>query len=114
MTHLTVIRNKQTGLEIEGERIPISSPEFFSFKIPGTNGHNTFCHEDWDIINTPKEGVYAFATSQHTDPSPFSRIVKYRGGCWRNSGGFEVLDSRDGQDAWERGELRRLTFSPED
>lgn len=111
---MTIIRNKQTGLEIEGERIPISGPEFFSFKIPGTNGHNTFRHEDWDIINTPKEGVYAFATSQRTDPAPFSRIVKYQAGEWTNADGYPPRDAALLQGMYDRGELRRLTFAPED
>lgn len=110
---MTIIRNKQTGLEIEGERIPISGPEFFSFKIPGTNGHNTFRHEDWDIINTPKEGIYVFTpTSLKPDePSTVQRIVKYRDGKWRDASGFPVDDLTRVRENYDRGRLRRLTFA---
>lgn len=108
MTHLTVIRNKQTG--------PANSPEYFNFVIPGTSIHNTFLHEDWDIINTPKEGFYIWVLHDGgVEPHPSQAIRVYQGGLWRtldrktDSGSSSYI-----QGTYERGELRRLTFAEEE
>ena len=47
------LRNKETGVELEGKLKGLDYASVFVFQIAGTRGHNYFLESEWEVV-TPR------------------------------------------------------------